>query len=124
MSLIGRHRFTRRSRAALEGASAEAFAFACRPRNGESAGGRVRLRDLDALPRSSLRRRPRKPGPDRPAIEISARWIIAGASALSCFLNVRTAISRRRVAGDGLVFLAATANQCSTKGSNQHPVLQ
>jgi hypothetical protein len=71
--VIGLHRFKRRSGVALDAASVEACAFAYRLRDGESAGGRVRLRDLDALPRSSLRRRRRKPDPQKPEIEIPTR---------------------------------------------------
>jgi hypothetical protein len=116
--VFGHHWFKCRSRATFDDAFAEACNFACCLRDGESAGGRVSLRDLNALTRPSLRKRRRKPSPDRPAIE-TARWMVAGASALLRLPNIRSLISRSRVAEDGLIFLPATANRRSAESSNQ-----
>ncbi len=116
--VFGHQWFKCGSRATFGDALAEACAFACCLRDGESAGGRVSLRDLNARPRPSLRRRCRKPGPDSPAIE-TARWMVAGASARRCLPDIRSLISRPRVAEDGLIFLPAIANRRSAESSNQ-----
>lgn len=116
--MFGHHCFKCRSRATFDDALAEACAFACCLRDGESAGGRVSLGGLNALTRSSLRRRRRKPGPDRPAIE-TAGWMVAGASALLRLPNIRSLLSRPRVSEGGLIFLPPIANRRSTESSNQ-----
>jgi hypothetical protein len=98
--VIDPHGFKRRSRVALDDASAEDCAFSYRLPDGEPADGRVRLRGVGPLLWPSLRRRRRKPGPQRPEAEIATRP--AGAPRDSH--DIATWISRHGFAPAGFFF--------------------